>query len=126
MAEKKTELLKILSTAFNAALKGADLEAEALDMAESLGEDDMSVKLKILEAKENFVYAQMLVKKEAEPKFGGLLDKSADFDLLRNQVNNLCMDAFDSLKEERKSLLDVKDYAKKKGAELIEKIQKEL
>lgn len=124
MAEKE-KLLKILCNAFNAALKGADLEAEALGMAESLGADDMSVKLKILEAKENFLYAQML-KDEAEAEFSGLLVKIGDFDLLRNQITTLCMDVFDTLKTNRKSVVDSKKSARKKGAELIEKLEKEL
>jgi len=124
MAEKE-KLLKILCNAFNAALKGADLEAEALGMAESLGEDDMSVKLKRLEAKENFLYAQMF-KDEAESEFKDILGKIGDFDLLRNQVNNLCIDVFDTPEKNRKSVVDSKEYARKKGAELIEKLQKEL
>jgi len=124
--EREKELLKILSSAFNTACKGAACEAEALEMAESLGEDDLSVKLKWLEAKENLTYAQILIKEKAEAEFADLLSKIGDFDLLRNQVNNLCMDVFDTSKKDRQSVLDAKEYAKKKGVELIEKLQKGL
>ncbi|MBD3303790.1 hypothetical protein GF343_01470 [Candidatus Woesearchaeota archaeon] len=127
MAEKEVELLKILSNAFNEALKGADLEAEALKMAEALGEDDLSVKLKMLEAQERFISAQMLVKEQAEVEFNDLLNKvTGDFDLLRNQVNNLCASVFDELKTNRQAVIDSKKYARAKGIELIEKLQKEL
>ena len=122
----KKELLQLLSSAFDAALKGAALEAEALEMAKSIGEDDLSVKLKRIEAQENFIYAQMLVKDKAEVEFGDLLETYGDFDLLRNQVNNLCADVFGELKTNRQAVIDSKEYAKKKGVELIEKLQNSL
>jgi hypothetical protein len=122
----KKELLQILSSAFDAALSGAALEAEALEMAKSVGEDDLSVKLKRLEAQEHFVSAQMLVKEKADVEFGDLLGSIGDFDLLRNQVNNLCIDVFDVLKTNRQAVIDSKECAKKKGLELIEKMQQEL
>lgn len=120
---KEKTLLTILSSAFDIALKGFEAEKEALKLFESLGEEDMSAKLKILEAKEHFFNAQTLIKKKAEVEFNDLLSINGDFDMLRNQVNTLCIDLF-SMPGHEKSVIKVKESAKTKGLELIEKLEK--
>ena len=128
---KEKEALRLLKDALGKALKGTVLEAEAFKMAEKSNLDDLQVKLKLLEAKEFMLAAQIMVNEKIEPLLSSLFSDfskgiARDFDLLRNQITSLCIELMYTKPEERNSFIRTKESAKNHAATLVDRLSKEL
>ena len=99
MIAVKNRALAFLIQAYEYAAVFIKKENEAIALRAELSEEDPKFKEKQKDAAKYRVAAKIFVKQKADPlirEISGYENKesAADFDMLRNKINNMCMDIF--------------------------------